>query len=202
MTSDRHNHSDTKQANCQIKYRLVQKIIVEFCRKPADLLSPRPFKRVGNLFVLNASVGRGILSCLVRPTHRSVAKDQRDADCPVALPPASPHADDPPRYAMIRPKGETKIARNLRPEPSLLQTRLLCRRRSVQYAQPPVARHIEQQFLAFSTSAELGRAGRRMAGAATTRATASWRRQPARRIFSCPQSRPTSEKPRNLFMDP
>src|SRR3954470_4985355 len=24
MTSDRHNHSDTKQANCQIKYRLVQ----------------------------------------------------------------------------------------------------------------------------------------------------------------------------------
>ena len=23
MTSDRHNHSDTKQANCQIKYRLV-----------------------------------------------------------------------------------------------------------------------------------------------------------------------------------
>ena len=24
----------------------------------------------------------------------------------------------------------------------------------------------------------------------------------ARRIFSCPQSRPTSEKPRNLFMDP
>ena len=26
MTSDRHNHSDTKQANCQIKYRLVQMI--------------------------------------------------------------------------------------------------------------------------------------------------------------------------------
>jgi hypothetical protein len=24
MTSDRHNHSDTKQANCQIKSRLVQ----------------------------------------------------------------------------------------------------------------------------------------------------------------------------------
>jgi hypothetical protein len=23
MTLDRHNHSDTKQANCQIKYRLV-----------------------------------------------------------------------------------------------------------------------------------------------------------------------------------
>jgi hypothetical protein len=41
----------------------------------------------------------------------------RAGDCPLALPAASPHADDPPRYAMIRPKGETKIARNLRPEP-------------------------------------------------------------------------------------
>ena len=26
MTSDRYNHSDTKQANCQIKYRLVHMI--------------------------------------------------------------------------------------------------------------------------------------------------------------------------------
>ena len=32
MTSDRHNHSDTKQANCQIKYRLVQ-MIVALARK-------------------------------------------------------------------------------------------------------------------------------------------------------------------------
>jgi hypothetical protein len=39
-------------------------------------------------------------------------------------------------------------------------------------------------------------------GSRTTRATASSRRQPARRIFSCPQTRPTTEKPRNLFMDP
>src|ERR1700738_5015062 len=37
MTSDRHNHSDTKQANCQIKYRLVQ---IRRCRNRGVSLPP------------------------------------------------------------------------------------------------------------------------------------------------------------------
>ena len=39
MTSDRHNHSDTKQANCQIKYRLVQVIVILKAREPARIMT-------------------------------------------------------------------------------------------------------------------------------------------------------------------
>jgi hypothetical protein len=59
--------------------------------------------------------------------------DGRDRQCPpkpaatglsgarlVALPPASPHADDPPPGAIFRRKGQTKIATDPRPKPDFL----------------------------------------------------------------------------------
>src|SRR5947209_2132488 len=120
---------------------------------------------------------------------------------PVALPPASPHADDPPRYAMIRPKAKPKSPETcaLNPVYCKLDYFAVADRSN---ALNPCGSTYRAAISRISTLTELGRAGRHMAGAATTRATAFWRRQPARRIFSCPQSRPTSEKPRNLFMDP
>jgi hypothetical protein len=39
MTSDRYNHSDTKQANCQIKYRLVHLVLCRIAR--ASITGPK-----------------------------------------------------------------------------------------------------------------------------------------------------------------